>query len=151
MEEELTKLQQENIAAASKAVSKLYKNERIVDYDLDLSKWSFKRLYGNCLWVKMLDEPDADTVRSKGGIYVQVSGTKSPYRLAQVLMAGDEVKYAKVDEFIQYPYGVGIKYTKSVDGYKTALIRETDVVAVMEHDGDFETALEEIKDAILIG
>lgn len=149
MSEELTKLQQENIAQAAKVVSKLYRNERIVNYDLDLSKWTFKKLYGNTLWVKMLDEPNADTVL-KNNIYVPVSSTKSPYRLGQVLMAGKDVKEALEGEFIQYPYGLGQLYTKCVDGYKTILIRESDVVAVVQHDGDVQTAIEEIKETILI-
>ena len=56
--EPLMPLQENNIRAA---VKKLYKTEKIVNYDLDFSKWEIKKLYGTTLWVQLIDEPDADT------------------------------------------------------------------------------------------
>jgi hypothetical protein len=128
MEEERTKLQDENIKAA---VKKLYQSEKIVDYNLDFSKWTIKKLYGTTLWVQLIDEPDVDTIQ-KGLITIPVNQAKGLYRIGKVLMNGCDVKQAGVGEYIRFPQGVGSPYEVKVDGYKTWLLREEQVMMVVE-------------------
>jgi co-chaperonin GroES (HSP10) len=144
--EDLTPLQNANI---SNVVKKLYSSERIVSFDLDLSKCKFKKLYKDTLWVQLLDEPDADTIL-KGGIYRPISTTKAPYRIGKVVMAGRDCKEALVGEYIQFAYGLGSPFNKSIDGYKTILLREDQVMAVVEFEGTAEEAIQNIEDNILL-
>ena len=129
--EDLTPLQSSNI---NHAVKKMYQSERIVNYDLDFSKWKIKHLYGTTLWVKLLDEPDADTVM-RGLIAVPVAQAKAPYRLGKVIMCGPDTKHAVEGEIVRFPQGQGQPYEKIVDGYKTWLLREESVIAVVEFEG----------------
>lgn len=138
MEEERTKLQDENIKAA---VKKLYQTEKIVDYNLDFSQWAIKKLYGTTLWVQLIDEPDADTIQ-KGLITIPVNQAKGLYRIGKVLMAGCDVKQANIGEYIRFPQGVGSPYEVKVGGYKTWLLREEQVMMVVEPPSKDE---EEIK------
>lgn len=138
MEEERTKLQDENIKAA---VRKLYQSEKIVDYNLDFSQWVIKKLYGTTLWVQLIDEPDADTIQ-KGMITIPVNQAKGLYRIGRVLMAGCDVRQADVGEYIRFPHGVGSPYEVKVGGYKTWLLREEQVMMVVEPPSKDE---EEIK------
>jgi hypothetical protein len=131
MSEELTPLQNATIAHA---VKKLYKTEKIVNYNIDFSRWKIKNLYKDALWVQLIDEPDADTI-VKNGITIPVSKSKGLYRLGKVLMCGPDVKHATVGEFIRFPQGVGTPYEQSVEGFRTWLIREDAVMAVVEFDG----------------
>jgi hypothetical protein len=126
--EPLQPLQQNNISAA---IKKLYKTERIVNYDLDFSKWEVKKLYNTTLWIQLIDEPDADTIQ-KGLLTIPVQQAKGLYRIGRVLMAGPEVKHAQVGEYIRFPQGVGSPYEVKVGGYKTWLLREEQVMMVVE-------------------
>lgn len=127
-EETLTPLVQNTI---SHAVKKLYKSEKIVNYDLDFSKWEVKKLYSNTLWVQLIDEPDADTIQ-KGLLTIPVSHAKGLYRIGRVLMTGPDVKHAKVNEYIRFSQGVGQPYEVKVGGYRTWLLREDQVMMVVE-------------------
>lgn len=131
MNEELTPLQNATIAHA---VKKLYNTEKIVNYNIDFSKWKIKNLYKDSLWVQLIDEPDADTI-VKNGIAIPVSKSKGLYRLGKVIMCGPDVKYAMVGEFIRFPQGVGAPYEQPVEGFRTWLIREDAVMAVVEFEG----------------
>lgn len=144
--EELTKLQETGI---QHAVHKMYASEKIVNHDINLEKWKFKKLYANMIWVQKLDEPDADTILNNG-LYIPTSVTKTPFRLGKILMAGPDVKDAVAGEYIEYPFGVGANHIKKVGGYRTCFLRETDVIAVVEPDGDINDAMAEIKDKILL-
>jgi hypothetical protein len=126
--EVLTPLQQNNISAA---IKKLYKTEKIVNYDLDFSQWEIKKLYGTTLWVQLIDEPDADTIQ-KGLLTVPVSQAKGLYRIGKVLMAGCDVSHANIGEYIRFPLGVGSPYEVKVGGYRTWLLREEQVMMVVE-------------------
>jgi co-chaperonin GroES (HSP10) len=128
-------------ATIAHAIKKLYKTEKIVNHDLDLSKWKIKQLYKDVLWVQLLDEPAADTI-VKNGIALPVSQTKGLFRLGKVIMCGPDTQYAKVGEIIRFSQGVGMPYEKIVDGFKTWLIREDAVIAVVEFDGT-ESEMEE--------
>lgn len=132
--EDLTKLQ---TATINHAVQKLYKTEKIVNYDLDLSKWRIKNLYKDTLWVQLLDEPDADTI-VRNGITIPVSQTKGLFRLGKVLMCGPDVSHAKEGEIVRFSQNVGMPYEQRVDGYKTWLLREDAVIAVVEFMGTSE-------------
>lgn len=146
MSEELTKLQVRNIEDVA---VKAFRTEKIVEHNLDLSEWEIDRLYKDTLWVKLLDEPDAHTIK-QGALYIPAARTKGVYRFAQVLMCGDETKYAKAGEYVRFPsMGVGMPYEKIVDGYKTYLIRETDVVAVVKYVGD-STPEDDISQKVLL-
>lgn len=146
MEEERTKLQDENILAA---VKKLYQSEKIVNYDLDFTKWKIKKLYGTTLWVQLLDEPDADTIM-KGSLAIPVQQAKGLYRIGRVLMAGSEVKHAKEGEYIRFPQGVGSPYETRVGGYRTWLLREELVMMVVDPPSKDENEIKKhIEDTIL--
>lgn len=129
--EELTPLQTANI---SNAIRQFTNTERIVNYDVDLSKWKIKHLYKDTLWVQLLDEPSSDTVMQRG-LILPVSQVKALYRLGRVILCGDDVKHAKVGEIVRFPQGIGQPYEQSVDGYKTWLLREDSVMAVVEFIG----------------
>ena len=133
-QEELTKLQ---TATINHAVNKLYKTEKIVNYDLDLSRWKIKNLYKDTLWVQLLDEPDADTI-VRNGITIPISQTKGLFRLGKVLMSGPDVNYAKEGEIVRFAQNVGMPYEQKVGGYKTWLLREDAVIAVVEFMGTNE-------------
>jgi hypothetical protein len=146
MDEPLTKLQD---ATISHAVKKLYKTEKIVSHDLDFSKWKIKKLYKDTLWVKMLDEPVADTIQLSSGLTVPVNQAKGMYKLGQVLMAGTDVKHAHVGEYIRFPHGIGTSFDQNVDGFKTILIREDHVMMVVEFEGDEADIVKNIEETIL--
>ena len=131
MSEELTKLQESTI---SHVVKNSYRTEKIVNYDLDQTKWTIKHLYKDTIWVQLLDEPDADTVE-RNGIIVPVNQVKGLYRLGKVILCGAETKYAQVGEIVRFPQGVGQPYEQKVGGYKTWLLREDSVMAVVEFQG----------------
>lgn len=146
MEEERTKIQDENIKSA---VRKLYQSEKIVDYNLDFSKWTIKKLYGTTLWIQLIDEPDADTIQ-KGLLTIPVNQAKGLYRIGRVLLAGSDVKQAQVGEYIRFPQGVGSPYEIKVDGYKTWLLREEQVMMVVEPPSkDVEEIRKHIENTIL--
>jgi hypothetical protein len=134
MEEPLTPLQSANI---SHVLSKFSNSDKIVNYDVDLSKWKIKHLYKDTLWVQLLDEPDSDSVL-RNGIHVPVSQVKALYRLGKVIMCGSETKYAKEGEVVRFPQGVGQPYEQKVGGFKTWLLREDSVMAVVEFEGSEE-------------
>ena len=143
----LMPLQENNIRAA---VKKLYKTEKIVNYDLDFSKWEIKKLYGTTLWVQLIDEPDADTIQ-KGLLTIPVSQAKGLYRIGKVLMAGCDVKQATAGEYIRFPQGVGSPYEVKVGGYKTWLIREEQVMMVVEPPfKDEEEIRKHVEETILL-
>lgn len=145
--EPLMPLQENNIRAA---VKKLYKTEKIVNYDLDFSKWEIKKLYGTSLWVQLIDEPDADTIQ-KGLLTVPVSQAKGLYRIGKVLMAGCDVKQATVGEYIRFSQGVGSPYEVKVGGYKTWLLREEQVMMVVEPPfKDEEEIRKHVEETILL-
>jgi hypothetical protein len=147
MESEPLQPLQQNVISA--AIKKLYKTEKIVNYDLDFSKWEILKLYGNTLWVQLIDEPDADTIQ-KGLITVPVSHTKGLYRIGCVLMAGCDVKQAHVGEYIRFPQGVGSPYEVKVGGYRTWLLREDQVMMVVEPPSkDKEEIRKHIEETIL--
>lgn len=138
MSEELTKLQE---ATINHVVTKMFQSEKIVNYDLDFSKWNIKQLYGTTLWVQLIDEPDADTL-VKNGITIPISQTKGLYRIGRVLMAGKDVKESKVGEYIRFSHGLGSPFEQKVGGYRTCLLREEQVMMVVYPPFDTE---EEIK------
>lgn len=121
-------------ATIAHAVKKLYTTEKIVNYDLDLSKWKIKQLYKDTLWIQLLDEPAADTIM-RNGIALPVSQTKGLFRLGKVIMCGPDTKHAQVGEIIRFSHGVGMPYEQVIDGFKTWLIREDAVIAVVEFQG----------------
>jgi len=139
--ETLTKQQNDNILHA---VRKMYNTERIVNHNINTKQWKIKNLYRDTLWVKLIDEPDADTIM-RGGIAIPVATTKGLFRLGQVMMCGPDIKYANVGEIVRFPQGVGQPYEKSVDGYKTWLLREESVIAVVEFDGTEEEYKEHLE------
>jgi co-chaperonin GroES (HSP10) len=136
-------------ASINHAIKKLYKTEKIVNYDLDLSKWKIKHLYKDTLWVQLLDEPDADTIM-RNGIAIPVSQSKGLFRLGKVLMCGPDAKHATSGEIIRFSQGVGQPYEQKVDGYKTWLIREDAVIAVVEFDGTSEEMKTDLEDNIYL-
>lgn len=146
MSEELTPLQQSNI---SNVVSKLYQSEKIVNYDLDLSRWKFKKLYKDTLWVQLLDDPDADTLL-RNGVYRPISSVKPPYRIGRVIMAGQDTKEAKEGEYITFSQGLGAPYNRTYEGFKTCLLREEQVMAVVEFDGTPEEIKKNMEDAVFL-
>lgn len=131
MAEELTKLQESTI---THVVKNLYRTEKIVNYDLDQSKWTIKHLYKDTIWVQLLDEPDADTL-IRNGLLIPVNQVRGLYRLGKVILCGEETRYAKVGEIVRFPQGVGQPYEQKVGGYKTFLLREDSVMAVVEFQG----------------
>lgn len=133
MSEDLTPLQKTNI---DHVVKKLYQSEKIVNHDIDMTKWDIKKLYKDTLWLKMIDDPDANTIMSKGGIALPVNTAKGLYRIGQVLMCGPGVVDAKEGDYVRFNTGLGQPYEKIVDGYKTALVREDAIMMVVEFKGD---------------
>jgi hypothetical protein len=135
----------------SAIVDKFSKTEKIVDHNISYDKWNITHLYGSTLWVKRLDEPDADSV-IKGGIVLTVNQAKGLYAIGQVIMAGSDVKYAKPGQYILFPAtGYGQSAQKVVDGFKTYFIREDSVMAVVSFDGDESEIPAEIEREILLG
>lgn len=130
--EELTPLQHINI---NNSVKSLYRTEKIVDHNLDVSRWKIKNIYKDTIWVQLLDEPDADAIM-RNGIVIPTSQTRPPFRFGKVIMCGDETKYAKVGEIVRFPYGIGQPYDQTYGGYKTWMLREDSVIAVVEFDGN---------------
>ena len=148
MSEDLTPLQLRNIEDAA---VKAYKSEKIVEYDLDLSNWEIDVLYKDSLWVQLLDEPDAHTVKGKDSLlYIPVATQRGLYRFARVIKCGQEVKYAKEGQFIRFPsIGVGAPYEQTHDGFKTYIIRETDVMAVVKYVGS-STPEQDIQEKVVL-
>lgn len=144
--EELTKLQE---ATISHAIRKHYQSEKIVNYDLDFSRWNIKKLYKDTLWVQMIDDPDADTV-VRNGIAIPISQSKGLYRLGKVLLAGQDVKEAKEGEYIRFATGLGSPFEQKVGGYKTMLLREEQVMMVVEFDGSDDEIKRSIEDNVLL-
>lgn len=143
----LTKLQEENV---STAIKKLYKTEKIVNWDLDFTNWKIKQLYKDTLWVKLLDEPEADAI-VRNGIAIPVSSSSQGlYRLAQVIKAGPDTVHAKEGHIIRFSKGLGMPYEQKVDNYKTWLIREDAIIAVVEYDGTDEEMMQHIENNFLI-
>lgn len=146
MSEELTKLTQHTI---SHAIQKHFKTEKIVNYDLDFSRWNIKKLYKDTLWVQMIDDPDADTIM-RNGISIPISQSKGLYRLGRILMAGPDVKHAQVGEYIRFSSGLGSPFEQKVGGYKTALIREEQVMMVVEFDGSEDEIKKNLEDNVYL-
>jgi hypothetical protein len=139
---------EQNLAAI---VEQFSKTEKIVNHNINYDKWDITHLYGSTLWVKRLDEPDADSVL-KGGIVLTVNQAKGLYAIGQVIMAGSDVKYAKPGQYILFPStGFGQSAQKVKDGYKTYFIREDSVMAVVTFDGDESEIPAEIEREILLG
>lgn len=139
---------EQNLAAI---VEQFSKTEKIVNHNINYDKWDITHLYGSTLWVKRLDEPDADSVL-KGGIVLTVNQAKGLYAIGQVIMAGSDVKYAKSGQYILFPStGFGQSAQKVKDGYKTYFIREDSVMAVVTFDGDESEIPAEIEREILLG
>jgi hypothetical protein len=132
-------------------VQKFSKSEKIVNHDITYDKWNITHLYGSTLWVKRLDEPDADSVM-KGGVILTLNQAKGLYAIGQVIMAGAEVKHAKQGHYILFPStGFGQSAQKVVDGYKTYFLREDSVMAVVSFDGDESEIPAEIEREVLLG
>lgn len=147
MSEELTPLQQSNI---SEGIRKLYRTEKIVNHDLDFSKWTIKKLYGNTLWIQLLDEPVGDIIM-RNGLAVPVNQAKGLYRIARVLMAGGGVVEAKEGDYIRFPHGTGSPYEQIVGGYKTWLLREDHVMMVVNPPSEDEEEIRKlIEDTVLL-
>lgn len=137
MSEDLSILSQNAIAAG---IKRLYKTEKIVNHEINQTQWNIKHLYGNTLWIQLLDEPDADTVVS-GSLVLPVASAKGMYRLGKILKCGPKTEFAKEGEYVKFMHNVGQPWEKSVDGYKTWVIREDAIMAVVDFDGD-EQALQ---------
>jgi len=83
-------------------------------------------------------------------ITVPVSQAKGLYRIGRVLMAGPDVKSAQKDEYIRFPQGVGSPYEVKIGGYKTWLLREDQVMMVVEPPfKDEEEIRKHVEDTIL--
>ncbi len=131
-------------------VNSLPRSEKIVNHNVDLKDWKITTLYKDTLWVKLLDEPDATTVK-KNGIVMAVSQAKGVYSLGEVLMSGPDVKHASTGQRIMFIKQAGQPAHRNVDGYKTWFVREDAVLAVVEYDGTDEQMKEDIKNQILLG
>lgn len=126
------------------------RNEKLINHKIDLKDWKITQLYKDTLWVKLLDEPDANNVM-RNGIILAVSQAKGIYSIGEILMAGPDTKYAKVGSRVLFIKHVGQPAERTVDGYKTHFVKEDAVMAVMEYNGTDEEMKQDITDQILLG
>jgi co-chaperonin GroES (HSP10) len=130
--------------------SKTFESNKIVNHNINLEQWKITKLYKDCLWVKLLDEPDANTVM-KNGLVLMTSHAKGVYSLGEILMTGDESKHAKVGDKVLFIKHVGQPAHCTVDGYKTHFVKEDAVMAIMEFNGTPEEMKTDIENQILLG
>jgi hypothetical protein len=127
---------------------KIY-SEKIVNHDIDLTKWNVKALYKDTLWVKLLDEPDADLIQ-RGSLYVKVNMAKGAYRLGEVIMTGPDAVNAKAGDKVIIPQMAGQPGYRSYEGYKTWFVKEDAVMAVLVFDGDEAEMRKDIEEQLLL-
>jgi hypothetical protein len=130
-------------------IDKKVYSEKIVNHDIDLTKWNVKALYKDTLWVKLLDEPDADLLK-KGSLFVKINTVKGPYRLGEVIMTGPDTVNAKTGDKVIIPQMTGQPGYRSYEGYKTWFVKEDAVMAVLEFDGDDVAMQQDIEDQLLL-
>lgn len=122
--------------------------DKVVNFDVNLNKWSITNLYGNTLWVKMIDEPNAEYVMKKGLLLKTEQATRGFFRIGQILKCGNKTEHAKEQDFVLIPPHTGIMGLKDVDGFKTIFISEDKIMAVIEFDGTPEDLQENIEDTL---
>lgn len=124
-------------------------SDKIVNHDVDLTKWTIRSLYKDTLWLKLLDEPDADLLK-KGSLFVKASQIKGPYRLAEVVLVGPDAVNAKPGDKVILPQMVGQPGYRSFEGYKTWFVKEDAIMAVLDFEGTEDEMKQDIEDQLLL-
>lgn len=127
---------------------KIY-SEKIINHDVDLNKWNIRSLYKDTLWLKLLDEPDADLLK-KGSLFVKASQIKGPYRLAEVIMVGPDSVNAKPGDRVILPQMTGQPGYRSYEGFKTWFVKEDAIMAVLDFEGTDEEMHQDIEEQLLL-
>lgn len=130
-------------------IDKKVYSEKIVNHDVDLNKWNVKTLYKDTLWLKLLDEPDADLLK-KGSLYVKPNTAKGKYRLAEVILAGPDAVHAKPGDRVILSNSVGQDGYRTYEGYKTWFVKEDAIMAVIEFEGTDEEMVQDIEEQLLL-
>lgn len=135
----------------SERLKKLTMDEKLVNYDITIDNWDITYVYKEMVWVKRLDEPDANFILSKGGLTLTPGDSKSPYAICEVIMTGPDVKVTKPGDFVMIPkVNCAANSQKIVDGYKTYFVREDGIMAGIKFKGNAEDIKTDIEQNILL-
>lgn len=138
-------------AAIADRLRKLTADEKIVNYDITFDNWEIDYVYKEMVWVKRLDEPDANFIASKGGIILTPGDSKAPYAICEVLLVGPDVKKTKKGDFVLVPkVNCAASAQKIVDGYKTYFVREDGIMAGVTYKGKKEDIKADIEQNVLL-
>lgn len=123
-------------------------SDKIVNHNVDLSKWNVEQVLGNTLWLWMIDEPDSQFVTRGSGIVLDTKSTvRSVFRIGKVLKAGKTADVTKEGDFVLIPpTGVGIQGHQTKDGYKTLFISEDKILATINFNGTKDEFIRHIKE-----
>lgn len=130
-------------------IDKKVYSEKIINHDISLDSWKIKKLYKDTLWLKLLDEPDADLIK-KGMLYVKPASAKGKYRIAEVILSGPDTIHAKTGDRVILSNSVGQDGYRSYEGYKTWFVKEDAIMAVIEFEGTDEEMVQNIEDQLLL-
>lgn len=121
--------------------------DKIVNFNVDLSKWNVEKPLKDVIWILMIDEPDTDYVKRESGIVLATkSTTRSNFRIGKVLKCGDKCTDVKEGDFVMLPPNVGMIGYKSIDGYKTLFTREETIMAVISFDGSKDEFIKHVQE-----
>jgi cellobiose-specific phosphotransferase system component IIB len=80
--------------------------------------YNLKQVLDDVLLVKYVDETDDGSSIIRNGLHVPINTDSKAWRIGEVILAGPNVKYAKVGEHVCFPNNLGVPVSNlDIDGY----------------------------------
>ena len=87
-------------------------------FDSVLHGFKLKQILDDVLLARFVDVTSDGSAILRRGIYIPGNADTKAWRIGQVILAGPNVKYTKVNDYIIFPNNLGIPIAKiEIDGY----------------------------------
>jgi hypothetical protein len=82
--------------------------------------YNLKTVLDDVLLVKFVDETDDGASIMRNGIVVPVNADTRAWRIGEVILAGPNARYTKVNDYVCFPNNLGVPVSNlDIDGYGT--------------------------------
>jgi hypothetical protein len=82
--------------------------------------YNLKSVLDDILLVKYVDETEDGSNIMRNGIVVPINADTKAWRIGEVILAGNNVKVAKIGDFVCFPNNLGVPIANiDIDGYGT--------------------------------
>lgn len=87
-------------------------------FDSVFMGFNLKSVLDDVLLVKYVDETEDGTSIIRNGLHVPINADTKAWRIGEVILAGNNVKHAKIGEYVCFPNNLGVPISNiEIDGY----------------------------------